>query len=108
MAWCWFSATLRERRQERGATAEQAALLELTQDSVFVIDMDGTVRFWSRGAEAMLGYSKSQAAGKISHDLLRTEFPQPLAEIRAELTARRTLGGRPRQDSSGRQAYCGG
>jgi PAS domain S-box-containing protein len=74
-----------ERQQEQEATAEQAALLELTQDSVFVIDMDGTIRFWSRGAEAMLGYSKSQAAGKISHDLLRSEFPQPLAEIRAEL-----------------------
>ena len=74
-----------ERRQEQIATAEQAALLELTQDSVFVIDMEGKVLFWSRGAEAMLGYTKGQAAGKISHDLLRTEFPQPLAEIRAEL-----------------------
>ncbi len=74
-----------ERRREQEATAEQAALIELTQDSVFVIEMDGTIRFWSRGAEAMLGYSKSEAAGKISHDLLRTEFPQPLDEITAEL-----------------------
>ena len=74
-----------ERRQEQGATAEQAALLELTQDSVFVIDMDGAVQFWSRGAEAMLGYSKEQAAGKIAHELLQTEFPQPFAAIRAEL-----------------------
>jgi PAS domain S-box-containing protein len=74
-----------ERRREQESTAEQAALLELTQDSVFVIDMDGTIRFWSRGAEAMLGYSKDQAAGRISHDLLRTEFPQPLDEIKAEL-----------------------
>ena len=74
-----------ERRQEQIETAEQAALLELTQDSVFVIDMEGTVLFWSRGAEAMLGYSKSQAAGKISHDLLHSEFPQPLPEIRADL-----------------------
>jgi PAS domain S-box-containing protein len=74
-----------ERRQEQEATAEQAALLELTQDSVFVIDMDGTIRFWSRGAEAMLGYSKSEAAEKNSHDLLRTEFPLPLDEINAEL-----------------------
>jgi len=74
-----------ERRREQEETAEQAALLELTQDSVFVIDMDGTIRFWSRGAEAMLGYSKSEAAEKNSHDLLRTEFPQPLDEIKAEL-----------------------
>ena len=74
-----------QRRQAREATAEQAALLELTQDSVFVIDMDGAIRFWSRGAEAMLGYPKSHAAGKISHDLLHSEFPRPLAEINAEL-----------------------
>jgi PAS domain S-box-containing protein len=74
-----------ERRQEQVATAEQAALLELTQDSVFVIDMEGTILFWSRGAETTLGYSKSQAVGKISHELLRTEFPRPLAEITTDL-----------------------
>jgi PAS domain S-box-containing protein len=74
-----------ERRRERIATAEQAALLELTQDAVFVIDMEGRVLFWSRGAEAMLGYTKAQAIGKIGHDLLRTEFSQSFAAIRAEL-----------------------
>jgi PAS domain S-box-containing protein len=74
-----------ERRREREATAEQAALLELTQDAIIVTELDGTIRFWSRGAEAMLGYSKSQAAGNISHDLLRTEYPRPPDEIKAEL-----------------------
>jgi PAS domain S-box-containing protein len=73
------------RRQEQIATAEQASLIELTQDSALVIDMQGKILFWSRGAEAMLGYSKAQAVGNISHELLRTEFPQPLTEIRAEL-----------------------
>ena len=32
-----------------------------------------------------MGYSKDEAAGTIAHELLRTEFPQPLTEIRAEL-----------------------
>ena len=74
-----------ERRQEQIATAEQAALLELTQDSVFVIDMEGTALFWSRGAEVMLGYTKAEAVGKIAHELLCTEFPKPFAEIIDEL-----------------------
>ena len=74
-----------QRRREREATAEQAALLELTQDSVFVIEMDGTIRFWSRGAEEMLGYSKSEATGRNSHDLLHTEFTVSLDHINAEL-----------------------
>ncbi|MGA2889191.1 MAG: CHASE3 domain-containing protein [Terracidiphilus sp.] len=74
-----------ERRQEQIETAEQAALLELTQDSVFVIDLEGTILFWSRGAEVMLGYTKAQAIGKIAHELLCTRFPRPFAEIIAEL-----------------------
>jgi PAS domain S-box-containing protein len=73
------------RRQEQIETAQQAALLELTQDSVFVINMEGAVLFWSRGAEAMLGYTKAEAAGKIAHDMLCTDFPLPFAEIMAEL-----------------------
>ena len=76
---------VKERRREQEATAEQAALIELAQDSVSVIDMDGTISYWSRGAEMMLGYSKSQAIGKNSHDLLRTEFPTTLDQINAEL-----------------------
>jgi len=74
-----------ERRREQVATAEQAALLELTQDSVFVIDMDGAVMFWSRGAEAMMGYTKAEAAGKIAHEMLCTEFSKPFDQIRVEL-----------------------
>jgi PAS domain S-box-containing protein len=74
-----------EMRKQRIATAEQAALLELTQDSVFVINLEGRVQFWSRGAEAMMGYTKAQAAGKIAHEMLCTEFPQPFSEITAEL-----------------------
>jgi PAS domain S-box-containing protein len=73
------------RRQEQIETAEQASLIELTQDSALVIDMQGKILFWSRGAEMMLGYSKAQAIGHISHELLQTEFPQPLSEIRSEL-----------------------
>ena len=74
-----------ERRTEQIATAEQAALLELTQDAVFIIDMEGRILFWSRGAEVMLGYTKAQAVGRIAHELLHTDLTQPFAEIRAEL-----------------------
>ena len=39
-----------------------------------MVDMEGRVLFWSRGAESMMGYSKAEAAGKIAHELLCTEF----------------------------------
>jgi len=73
------------RKQEQVETAEQAALLELTQDAVFVIDMEGRVLFWSRGAEAMFGYTKAEAVGKIAHDLLHTDLAQSFDKIRAAL-----------------------
>ena len=67
------------------ALHEQAELLDLAHDTIMVHDLHGTIRFWNHGAEEMYGYSKEQATGKISHELLRTVFPRPLAEIHAEL-----------------------
>jgi len=47
--------------------------------------VDGTINSWNPGAEQLYGWRKEQAIGKVSHNLLRTEFPEPLAKIDAEL-----------------------
>jgi len=74
-----------ERKRAEEILRERAALLELAHDSIMVREMDGTIRFWNRGAAEMYGYSPWEAIGRISHDLLRTVYPQPLAEIEANL-----------------------
>lgn len=74
-----------ERRERQIELAEQAALLELTQDAVFVADIGGTILFWSHGAEAMLGYTKEEAVGKLARDLAHMEFPQSRDFIKEEL-----------------------
>ena len=56
----------------------QAALLELAHDGIFVRDLDGKIRFWNRGAEVLYGWSREQALGKHTQELLRTEFPESL------------------------------
>jgi PAS domain S-box-containing protein len=60
---------------------EQAELLELTHDAILVRSLEGKILYWSRGAERMYGWQKEEAQGKISHELLHTQFPVPLAEI---------------------------
>jgi PAS domain S-box-containing protein len=64
---------------------EQAGLLDLTHDTVFVRDMNDVIIYWNRGAEKLYEWKKAEAVGKTSHQLMQTIFPMPLEEITAEL-----------------------
>jgi len=77
----------RQRAEQRSEAAlrEQASLLNLTHDSIFVFDMGGVITYWNLGAEELYGWTPEEAVGKVIHQLLRTVFPAPIDEIRAEL-----------------------
>ena len=74
-----------ERKQAEDALREQAALLDLTRDTVFVRDVNDVITFWNRGAEELYGWTKEDAIGRVSHDLMQTIFPAPFDDITAEL-----------------------
>jgi PAS domain S-box-containing protein len=65
--------------------SEQAGLLDLTHDTVFVRDMNEVITYWNRGADELYGWKAGEAVGKVSHQLMQTIFPMPLEEIMAEL-----------------------
>src|SRR5215471_13124570 len=70
-----------ERKKSEKKLAEQAALLNLAQDSISVRDLQGRIIFWNRGAQDTYGYSAEEAMGRKPKDLLHTRYPLPLEEI---------------------------
>jgi PAS domain S-box-containing protein len=74
-----------ERDQAEEVLREQARLLDLTHDTVFVRDMSDVITYWNRGAEELYGWTRQEALDKVSHRLTQTIFPVPLQEISAEL-----------------------
>ena len=70
-----------ERKCIEKALAERARLLDLSYDAILVRDANDRIIYWNSGAQEIYGYAKEEALGRISHELLRTEFPQPLEEI---------------------------
>ena len=87
----WFAAirrrveqNLRESRddlqREVAIRTQQANLLNLTHDTIFVRDMNDIITYWNRGAQELYGWTSEEAIGKRSHDLLKTIFPAPADE----------------------------
>jgi PAS domain S-box-containing protein len=74
-----------ERKRAEEELRRQAELLDLAHDAILVRDPQDRITFWNRGAAETYGWGPGKALGKVSHRLLKTEFPQPLAEIGAEL-----------------------
>lgn len=73
-----------ELRLSAGAGADAfARAFDLTH--AMVRELNGRIRFWSSSMERLYGWSREEALGRISHELLRTEFPKPLPAIEAEL-----------------------
>ncbi|TAE54063.1 MAG: PAS domain S-box protein [Oscillatoriales cyanobacterium] len=77
--------TLLEKDHAYQLLTEQAQLLDLAHDSIITWDLNSVITFWNQGAELMYGWTKAEAFGQESHSLFKTQFPQPLAEIQAEL-----------------------
>ena len=92
----WFTITrqraaeeLRHARDELevqvAERTQQANLLNLAHDTIFVRDMNDVITYWNLGAQELYGWTAEEAIGKRAHELLHTSFPTSLEEIHAEL-----------------------
>ncbi|QXC53069.1 PAS domain S-box protein (plasmid) [Agrobacterium salinitolerans] len=61
--------------------------------SIIVHEMDGKITNWTTGCEQLYGWTRMEAVGKIVHELLRTQFPLSLPELRRRVAQQGSWSG---------------
>ena len=63
-----------ERKRAGEQIADQAALLDKTRDAILVRDLEGKILYWNHGAERIYGFSRDEAVGRTSIEMLQTDL----------------------------------
>ncbi|MEG4446816.1 PAS domain S-box protein [Microcoleus sp. AT9_B5] len=71
----------RRRKEAEETLRKQAQMLDLANDTIAVLDLNGAISYWNLGAKWLYGWRKSQAIGQNIHKLLQTEWTQPFEVI---------------------------
>ncbi len=88
----------------RQATSIHELVRGFASAQTMIRNFDGRIRYWSRGAERLYGFTRPEALGALASTLLATEYPQPLVQIENTLASagrwqgellRRHRNGRP-------------
>jgi PAS domain S-box-containing protein len=77
--------------------AEMAEVLDLT--NIVIHDEPGKVLYWTTGCQRLYGWSRDEALGEVLHDLLKTRYPLPRAEIVKQLRERGSWQGELEQQT---------
>ena len=67
------------------ANASRFDILDLINESVMARDLNHCITYWNAGAEKLYGWSKAQAIGENTSQLLHCSEPELLAEREAQL-----------------------
>ena len=75
------------RKQAEDKLRSYAAWVDQASDAIIVRNSESRVIFINRAGQRMYGLSAEEAGGGVSHELLRTNFPIPLAAIGVALAS---------------------
>ncbi len=68
-----FSEVITEQKQAQQKIQEQAALLDIATDAIYVCDLDHHIIYWNQGAERLYGWSAVEVLGQ---DLVEVLHPR--------------------------------
>jgi two-component system cell cycle sensor histidine kinase/response regulator CckA len=100
----WSLRDVSERIQAEQKIKEQAALIDIASDAIFVRDLQDRILFWNQGAECVYGWTAQEALGKTSHELFSVEsLPQLEAAWEAAIAKGQWQGELYQVTTSGRE-----
>lgn len=88
-----LAAVVTERFRTEERMSDQAELLDLANDAIFVRTLDDKITYWNQGAERLYGWKRDEVLGRLSHDFLKTEFSRQFSEIKTQLLREGTWRG---------------
>ncbi|WP_433964877.1 PAS domain S-box protein [Tunturiibacter gelidiferens] len=77
-----ISRDISTRKAADETLALQARLLDQVYEPILVRTLDDRILYWNKGAEHVYGWNAAEAVGKISRELLHTEFLEPEVSVR--------------------------
>ena len=80
-----LAAQVRERELGSEQLRRQAEMLDVASEPIFAWDIEHGIVFWNKAAAETYGYTREEALGRVSHDLLRTVHPDGMAQLRQRL-----------------------
>ncbi|MEB3179871.1 MAG: PAS domain S-box protein [Nostocaceae cyanobacterium] len=74
-----LQAKIAQQHQAQQKIHEQAALIDIATDAIFVQDLEHRIRFWSQGAERLYGYRAADTIGRKADELFDRQAAAQLA-----------------------------
>jgi two-component system, cell cycle sensor histidine kinase and response regulator CckA len=71
-----FMKDITDRKAAEQTIHEQAALLDIASDAIFVRDLNHHILYWNQGAERLYGWTAAEAIGQSANTLLQEEAAQ--------------------------------
>jgi len=63
-----------------------AQILDFTHDAIIIWELDGAgIVYWNRAAEQLYGYTRDEAYGRVTHELLKTRLAGTVGDLETKL-----------------------
>ena len=74
-----------QQKEREEISRRQAQLLDQAYEPILVRDHEDRIVYWNKGAERLYGWTAADVMGRVSHEVLRTVFAEPVEEIEKKL-----------------------